>query len=703
MTYSPDELRDAHGKWSAGGAALGVTEGAAQNRWLGGAGADTSVDPRVHSVAGDEWNQGTGARLESEYAAARPALDKLVNDAAENGVEIPGHVDPQSWDDISGGTQEQAEEKYIESNYSNEYDNEVSNWQENGNALSDAKGALANDEDWKHEALTDLITERTANNDPRIPYSPDDLAAAVKIEWNGEGKDDPDITIDDSKLQNPDIPGFSKDQLTLPGVEPADPSLSLTKEMREHILTTLNESFNEKAEKEAENATPPDYLGESAKESLQESWGSMGDDEKYQWTKQSTSLLDDGESHGPHAIGEGSGRVEIPATFDPLNETSDEDYTRTQSVARFLSTARAEQVMKDRGIGVAAKGSTDKYPPSAEDIAKVDHNIWEDWKGSSTSMNGKLIQVAAHDELGSRLNTTAKGINPEVVRNYANEEFKDIGGYDAIKAMTRAKWETTQYLLDRANIPTLQTYRGINMPSADEKYTNPEGWHVIDAAQSSTKDYIVKTSDYSSTGEHYPTKEAADAAMKSKVDGLPGKITKITDDHSDNYAKWGVSVGSQPTKYFGTEKEAQDYRKGLPPPPRWEDVPGTDGLHYTKLPDLKVERNGAASTTTDPHVANDWGALNGRVVLRAEVPRTAVLSVPAYGINVHSEHESVVMGTAWHNWDAWHKMAPTFETVPMKGQARSTGVVDVLKEGKAALSDYKAQKEEVVKITKHKP
>jgi hypothetical protein len=53
------------------------------------------------------------------------------------------------------------------------------------------------------------------------------------------------------------------------------------------------------------------------------------------------------------------------------------------------------------------------------------------------------------------------------------------------------------------------------------------------------------------------------------------------------------------------------------------------------------------------------------MVMRAEVPRTAVLSVPAYGVNVHSEHEVVVAGTAWRGWDAWSGKAPTFRDVPM--------------------------------------
>ena len=71
-----------------------------------------------------------------------------------------------------------------------------------------------------------------------------------------------------------------------------------------------------------------------------------------------------------------------------------------------------------------------------------------------------------------------------------------------------------------------------------------------------------------------------------------------------------------------------------------------------RMDNLKIERNGAASTTTDLDIANRWDG-NDRVVLRAQVPRTAIVSVPAYGQNLHAEHECIVAGTAWMGWDAW--------------------------------------------------
>jgi hypothetical protein len=97
-------------------------------------------------------------------------------------------------------------------------------------------------------------------------------------------------------------------------------------------------------------------------------------------------------------------------------------------------------------------------------------------------------------------------------------------------------------------------------------------------------------------------------------------------------------------------------------------------FHYTKLPDVVLERNGAQSTTTDFSVANKWNGIGklkqglgpeDRVVLRVHVPRTAVLSVPAYGKNIEGEREVIIAGTAWKKWDAWLNKAPTFAEAPV--------------------------------------
>lgn len=96
------------------------------------------------------------------------------------------------------------------------------------------------------------------------------------------------------------------------------------------------------------------------------------------------------------------------------------------------------------------------------------------------------------------------------------------------------------------------------------------------------------------------------------------------------------------------------------------------GYDYTKLPEVKILRGGAQSTTGTVNVANDWGGVGDkppdaeRVVLRIDAPRTSVLSLPVYGDNEQGEHEVVLIGTKdrW-TWDAWLRRAPTFKFVPM--------------------------------------
>jgi hypothetical protein len=83
-------------------------------------------------------------------------------------------------------------------------------------------------------------------------------------------------------------------------------------------------------------------------------------------------------------------------------------------------------------------------------------------------------------------------------------------------------------------------------------------------------------------------------------------------------------------------------------------------------------QNGAASFTVQPHLANSWagaGAVppdSDRVVIRARVPKEAVLSLPVFGKNLHSEQEVVVSGLPWKSWDAWYQRAPGFDDFEIK-------------------------------------
>ncbi len=85
---------------------------------------------------------------------------------------------------------------------------------------------------------------------------------------------------------------------------------------------------------------------------------------------------------------------------------------------------------------------------------------------------------------------------------------------------------------------------------------------------------------------------------------------------------------------------------------------------FTALPGIRLKRNGAASTSSLPSVCNSWGGVGNkpensqRVVLRIRSPRTACVSAPCFGQNLHNEEEIVLAGTTWRGWDAWLDKAP---------------------------------------------
>lgn len=541
------EARDERGRWTAGGGATG------------------GQDERVLDVGGDQWNKDTAARLEQEYESQRDTIDKIANSASGKEVTVVGPV--SSWDDLSGGVQVSVGEKFVDDNLGSEWDHEIENWHDNGDSTNDAAHQLSQDEEWKHEQLAELLAsrDRDENGEARIPYSVEDLASAITLKpaddysYKPKGWTAVDVEFDDSKLAHPDNE-MSADQLALPGIESVQPHESLTPEMRKNISDAITEAFETQAEKLSSSMDPPDYLQESAKESLGTMWDEKNDEEKLEWAKGHTDYLEEeGDS-------EQNKTIEMPKKFDPLEAGGDtENYRATQTMAKYISTERAQQLIEER---FSKEGQPDIHP-EPEDVARADSRLWSGWKSSSTGDEGRLIQVAAHEELGGRLNSSHNsGINKEDSMAFANSEFSEIGGYEGVKAMVRAKWETTQYMLDKADTPIVGAYRGLSMNSSTER----------------------------------------------------------------------------------TEKVSS----------------ANSSIPFTKLPDIKVARNGAASFTTDRAVSNGWKQEGQRIVIRAEVPRTSVLSVPAYGINVHSEHEVVIMGTAWRDWDVWQKTAPSFDDVAIK-------------------------------------
>jgi uncharacterized protein len=564
------------------------------------------LHPKAVDVGGDEWNKALAVKLETQYQTAKPELDALlrkysgedqpeeeeVESDDEENTEYDGPPEPESWDMLSDDDHDNIANAYYENALNDYVESENSNWYDSGGSLDQAKTTLADDEDWLKEAIDEHLAvdvdkstgDVTRETETVYPFNALELSDAIHISYDsdGEGGNDVDVDFDDKLLHSMHAEKVENDdQLQMEGIEKQDYSKLLTEDMRDELTKMIQEKFNDKASDMAPHEEPPDFT-DSAKEYMEENWEhNMDDDEKYKWAKYNTSIINDLQEEYDKAIEEfhetgkvtAGGTMGIPVKFDPLNTTSGTDYKKTQMIARQMSIDRAEQVLADRKItvfGPPAAGGEE--PIDRLELRRADSKLWSQWKSSSTTQEGQLLQVATAAELGGRLNTkTGRGgkveIDPNGMVKYANREFAEIGGWAGVRAYVRAKWETTQFLLDKANMHDLELYRGIALDQ--DKYDQ--------------------------------------ANLASVKDG-----------------------------------------------------------GYIKAPTITVVRNGAASTTFNPDVANGWSDDSTRVVLRAHVPRTAAVSIPAYGINVKSEQEVVIAGTAWKNWDAWIKRAPKFDTVKMK-------------------------------------
>lgn len=742
MTFDPSEKRDQNGRWTRGGGDSGLAL------------VKDNLDKRVLDVGGDRWNQETAERLEKEYAAVRPEIDKIAVEGVEKGASVSDADEeeeatgaPETWDALTGEQQEEAELSYKYSHIDQEKQFAHDNWADSGDPIYEAKHALAQDEDFKSEWLSEYLAEREEYKEPPLPFKVGDLLGAINIKAGDAYDDDPEITFDEKYLDQPDTLA-PKEQMQLPGIQPQNGADFLTKEMRESIITSLLNKFNDEAKSKAEDIDPPAYLDEEAETNVQEAWGGMDEEEQFKYAMENVDSLKDAENVVP--VRAPTSALAWPAEFDPLNTTSGMDYQRTQALAKYIADKRGAQLITER-VGNAKWKPRDQFLGSDEDYKKLyeqpdsvgrkkdeawtarmlgelrsaDLRLWSGWKGSSTNAEGRLLQVAAAEELGGRIrdakppkpddaafslaatvyhdpesteaqkndaqkvieaagmgvtsalvhayatkysatasfdekkaaqaiiedqkftapkeapvlateevngftrlpsiklekngaasttvsasvangwngttNNAPQGINRKESIDYANKAYAAIGGYEGVKAAVRAKWETTQYLLDKADIPVVQAYRGINYD------------HKLDGA--------AKTGDFNAPSSGI---QVTDALTKTNL---------------ANY-KVGETLTTQSGKIITKVSE-------------------TGGHINADQKDIGKWKYSEPQT------------MQRRVVLRTEVPRTAVVSIPAYGVNVKSEQEVVVVGTGWKGWDAWSGRAPTFEEVPMSAQAKA--------------------------------
>ena len=307
---------------------------------------------KVIAVGGDEWNQKTAMRLEYDYAKVKPLLEKIAADAVGGRTEIKAA--PKEWDELDDETQEKIESAWKQDHFQKELEYCRIDYFEN-QAIYDAKSEVADDFNdkgpgdmpmWYNDTLDEYISDRKEEELPELPYTKKQLFLAMQIgagkydEWSNE---DAEVRFDEDKLDEPK--GYSKDQLSFPGIEKKEPWEYLTAEMRIGLSKAILDAFESEARSKTQDMEAPDYLEQQAQESIDDQWGQMDDDEKYKWAKDNSMI----NSNEEEETSEGE-LDQLPTKFDPLNETSGADYQRTQKLARFMSVERAAQLLVERGL-----------------------------------------------------------------------------------------------------------------------------------------------------------------------------------------------------------------------------------------------------------------------------------------------------------------------------------------------------------------
>jgi len=202
-------------------------------------------------------------------------------------------MEADSWDMISDDRQSDVRDRWMRESYNEYHDSEDESWRDNGEALAQAKVDLAEHFEIFHTNTTAVPSHNLyavgALNDVRdemdIPYTNDQLFAALSVEYNNDnydGRNDPEFSFDDDKLREPsDAP--PPEQLQLPGIESVDLATHLTDEMRTNITDALTTAFNKQADSDADDIDPPDYLAESVTDYQDQSWSDMEDSQRLRY------------------------------------------------------------------------------------------------------------------------------------------------------------------------------------------------------------------------------------------------------------------------------------------------------------------------------------------------------------------------------------------------------------------------------------
>ena len=197
-------------------------------------------------------------------------------------------TEADEWSYLSDDQQEETKRRWMRDSRDDFLQSEIESWRDSGRPLEDAKRILQEEfnsgrNDWALDEVKRLRQERKDNEQPDYPFNDEQILAALSTdEYESryeDGNDDVEFTWDDKSLDEAGAIKF-KGQMELPGIEPPMYHKALDDDMREEITKALSSEFNSKAENDAGDVDPPDYLSENIEEMQDEYWDQKDDSER---------------------------------------------------------------------------------------------------------------------------------------------------------------------------------------------------------------------------------------------------------------------------------------------------------------------------------------------------------------------------------------------------------------------------------------
>ena len=419
-----------------------------------------------------------------------PELDALTEEIT--GLK-PGEqaMGPQAWQDLSEKEKVDIQAAFLSSPTPEMIENAKPLWEgslANKTMKRDAFILKINaDQDWNEEAVLDSLATAQTGLVDGTPLGRKQILKALSGSYlmtTPEGTPLPlprDLTMDDLYSDR-----FASAVKQLYPAESSVGVVDLIKKAQQQFVYARTKAIDDGAPTMPTQAMPDWWLTDKSKEIAENQWGYMQEAEKFDWAKASGLVT----STTPASKG---GKLPLPKVWK--TEVDGEDYTRTQTIGRTLVHKRYAQLMGRPNDPVIEEHS---------DI--IARRVWGAWKGDSHSPGGLALQYYAAREIGTNHRLTPKQI--ESAQEYAAYNFvpwdKNQAPADRaalaekkMRAYIRAQWETTQYILRRANVKELETYRALKLARTKlgtENSIAPSGaaWSSGDPAYTELPDLTLK-------------------------------------------------------------------------------------------------------------------------------------------------------------------------------------------------------------------